>query len=99
MLLLDDVLAPHLIQKFEQKYPEKRFVRVDSDVIENLVQKEDSAKNDLSWEQKEELSPIFQAVCPENKDNYFIVDFQNLGENGSPTVSYTHLTLPTSDLV
>jgi molecular chaperone HtpG len=86
VLLLDDVLTPHLLHKFEQKYTEKRFVRVDSDVVENLVHKDDSAKNDLSWEQKEELSPIFQAVCPENKDYYFIVDFQNLGENGSPIV-------------
>jgi molecular chaperone HtpG len=86
VLLLDDVLTPHLLHKFEEKYTDKRFVRVDSDVVENLVHKEDSTKNDLTWEQKEELSPIFQAVCPENKDNYFIVDFQNLGENGSPIV-------------
>jgi molecular chaperone HtpG len=86
VLLLDDVLTPHLLHKFEEKYTDKRFVRVDSDVVENLVHKEDSTKNDLTWEQKEELSPIFQAVCPENKDYYFIVDFQNLGENGSPIV-------------
>jgi len=84
VLLLEDVLAPHLIQKFEQKYPEKRFVRVDSDVAENLIEKEDSPKNELSWEQKEELSPVFQAVCPENKDYYFIVDFKELGENSLP---------------
>ncbi len=86
ILVLDDVLAPHLIHKFEQKYTEKRFVRVDSDVVENLVHKEDTEKNDLTWEQKEELSPIFQAVTPENKDFYFIVDFQNLGETSSPIV-------------
>jgi molecular chaperone HtpG len=86
VLLLDDVLTPHLLHKFEQKYTEKRFVRVDSDVVENLIHKDDSSKNDLSWEQKEELSPVFQAVCPENKDYYFIVDFQNLGENSSPIV-------------
>ncbi len=86
VLLLDDVLTPHLIQKFEQKCTDKRFVRVDSDVVENLVQKEDNDKNGLSWEEKDELSPIFQAVCPENKDYYFTVDFQNLGENGSPIV-------------
>ncbi len=86
VLILDDILTPHLLHKFEQKYTEKRFVRVDSDVVENLVHKDDSSKNDLTWEQKEELSPIFQAVCPENKDNYFIVDFQNLGETGSPIV-------------
>ena len=39
ILVLDDVLAPHIINKFEQKYNEKRFVRVDSDVVENLIKK------------------------------------------------------------
>ncbi|WP_167615437.1 molecular chaperone HtpG [Maribellus sediminis] len=86
VLILDDVLAPHLINKFEQKYTDKRFVRVDSDVVENLIKKEDNQKEEWSWEQKQELSPVFQAVCPENKDFSFIVDFQNLGENGSPMV-------------
>ena len=86
VLILEDVLAPHLINKFEQKYTEKRFVRVDSDVVENLIKKDDSEKEELSWEQKQELSPVFQAVCPENKDYSFIVDFQDLGENGVPMV-------------
>jgi molecular chaperone HtpG len=86
VLILDDVLTPHLINKLEQKYTDKRFVRVDSDVIENLIKKEDTAKEELTWEQKQELSPVFQAVCPENKDYSFIVDFQDLGENGSPMV-------------
>jgi len=86
ILVLDDVLAPHLINKFEQKYSDKRFVRVDSDVVENLIKKEDSAKEVLSFEQKQELSPVFQAVCPENKEFSFIVDFQDLGEAGSPMV-------------
>ena len=86
VLILDDVLTPHVINKLEQKYTDKRFVRVDSDVIENLIKKEDTAKEELTWEQKQELSPVFQAVCPENKDYSFIVDFQDLGENGSPMV-------------
>ena len=86
VLLLDDVLTPHLLHKFEEKYKNKRFVRVDSDVVDNLIQQEDSKKNDLTWEEKEELSPIFQAVCPENKDYYFIVDFKDMGENGAPIV-------------
>ncbi len=86
VLVLDDVLAPHLINKFEQKYTDKRFVRVDSDVVENLIKKENSSKEEWSWEQKQELSPVFQAVCPEGKDYSFIVDFQDLGENGSPMV-------------
>ncbi|MDD4224865.1 MAG: molecular chaperone HtpG [Mariniphaga sp.] len=86
VLILDDVLAPHLISRFEQKHSDKRFVRVDSDVIENLVKKEDKSKEELTWEQKQELSPIFQAVCPETNAHTFIVDFQDLGEQGSPMV-------------
>ncbi len=86
VLVLDDVLAPHLINKFEQKYTDKRFVRVDSDVVENLIKKEDDSKEELSWEEKQELSPVFQAVCPETNGQTFIVDFQDMGESGSPMV-------------
>lgn len=85
VLIMDDVLTPHLINKFEQKYTDKRFVRVDSDVVENLIKKDDTTK-ELSWEEKQELSPVFQSVCPESKDYHFIVDFQHLGEEGSPMV-------------
>lgn len=86
VLVMEDVLTPHLINKLEQKYTDKRFVRVDSDVVENLIKKDDTTKEDLTWDQKEELSPVFQAVCPENKDFSFIVDFQDLGEGASPMV-------------
>ncbi len=86
ILVLDDVLAPHLINKLEQKFTDKRFVRVDSDVVENLIKKDDTKKEELTFEQKDELSPVFQAVCPENKDFNFIVDFQDLSETGSPMV-------------
>ena len=86
VLILDDVLAPHLINQLEQKYSDKRFVRVDSDVIENLIKKEDTSKEELTFEQKQELSPVFQAVCPEDKEFSFIVDFQDLGETGAPMV-------------
>jgi len=86
VLVLDDVLTPHLVNKLEQKYTDKRFVRVDSDVVENLIQKEDSAVKELSWEEKQDLSPVFQAVCPEGKDHSFIVDFKDMGESASPMV-------------
>jgi molecular chaperone HtpG len=84
--VLDDVLAPHLISRFEQKDSNKQFVRVDADVVENLIKKEDTSKEELTWEQKQELSPVFQAVCPETNSHTFLVDFQDLGENGSPMV-------------
>ena len=86
VLILDDILTPHLISRFEQKHTNKQFVRVDSDVVENLIKKEDSEKEDFSWEQKQELTPVFQAVCPESSSYNFLVTFQNLGETGSPIV-------------
>lgn len=84
VLVMDDVLATPLINRLEQKYPEKRFVRVDSDVAENLIVKEESNKKELSWEEKQELSPVFQAVCPQNDGFSFLVDFRELNETDSP---------------
>ncbi len=85
VLLIDDVLSTPLLNRLEQDNPDKRFVRVDSDVIDNLIQKEDSAE-ELSFEEKEDLSPIFQAVCPDSKEINYLIDFKNMGENGSPIV-------------
>lgn len=85
VLVLDDVLATPLLNKFEQKFTDKRFVRVDSDVVENLVQKEEE-QDKISWEEKDELSPVFQAVCPTSNGVNYIVDFKDLGENGQPIV-------------
>lgn len=85
VLIMDDVLATHLINKFEQKHTEKRFVRVDSDVIENLIRKEDE-KEQMTWEEKQDLSPVFQAVCPEPKGLNYVVDFKAMGEKAQPMV-------------
>jgi molecular chaperone HtpG len=86
VLIMNDVLSTPLVNFLEQKFSDKKFIRVDSDVIENLVKKDKDGKVELTWEQKEEMSPIFQAVCPESKETNFYVDFQDLGENGSPMV-------------
>ena len=85
VLVMNNILTTPMINKLEQKYTNKKFVRVDSDVAEHLIRKDDST-TEMSWEEKNELSPIFKAVCPENKDFSFIVDFKDLGENGSPMV-------------
>jgi molecular chaperone HtpG len=86
VLIMDDILATPLINKLEQKFETRRFVRVDSDVVEHLIRKEDFDGNELTWEEKQELSPLFQGVTPENGGVNYIVDFKNLGENGSPMV-------------
>jgi len=85
VLVMNNILSTPLINKLEQKYTNKKFVRVDSDVAEHLIAK-DEPKHEMSWEEKNEISPIFKAVCPENKDFNFIVDFKDLGETGSPMV-------------
>lgn len=86
VLLMDDVLTTPFINKMEQKFKEKRFVRVDSDVADHLILKEDVAGSEMTWEEKREISPLFEAVTPENGDARYVVDLKDLGENGSPIV-------------
>jgi len=85
VLLMDDVLATPLLNHFEQKFPESHFVRVDADVVEKLIAKDDLDRPLLTTDEKNELSPIFQSVIPKERGQ-FIIDFQNLGETGAPMV-------------
>jgi len=85
VLLMDDVLATPLLNHFEQKFPESHFVRVDADVVEKLIAKDETDQLVLTTEEKNELSPIFQSVIPKERGQ-FIIDFQNLGESGAPMV-------------
>lgn len=85
VLFLDGQLDVHFISKLEQKSEGKcRFVRVDSDVIEKLIQKEDTQKVDLSANDQDALSTIFNAQLPSNDKSSFIVTFENLSSNGQP---------------
>jgi len=59
VLVMDDALSTHLINKLEQKHTDKRFVRVDSDVIGNLIRKDDE-KEHMTWEEKQDLSRYFR---------------------------------------
>lgn len=77
VLLMNDVLATPLLNHFEQKFPEKHFVRVDADVVDKLIAKENSKESSLSLDEKNELSPVFQAITPKEKAQ-FIIDFQDL---------------------
>jgi molecular chaperone HtpG len=84
VLLMNDVLATPLMNHFEQKFVNKHFVRVDADVVDKLIIKEHK-ESILSLDEKNELSPIFQAIVPK-ESGHFIIDFQDLGETGSPMV-------------
>lgn len=85
VLLLDGQLDVHFISKLEQKSEGKsRFVRVDSDVVDKIIQKEDTQKVDLSANDQDALSSIFNAQLPSNDKNSFIVTFENLSANSQP---------------
>ena len=73
VLLQDGELDVHTMSQAEQKSEKLRFVRVDSDTIENLIRKEDAAKDTYSDEQKEGLRKAFEAFIPQaEKLNYYV---------------------------
>ena len=73
VLLQDGELDVHTMSQAEQKNEKLRFVRVDSDTIENLIKKEDAAKDTYSDEQKEGLRKAVEALLPTNeKLNYYV---------------------------
>lgn len=68
VLLQDGELDVHCMSQAEQKHEKLRFVRVDSDTIENLIKKEDAAKDEYTDEQKEGLRKAFEALLPTDAD-------------------------------
>ena len=64
VLLMDGELDVHTMSQAEQKNEKLRFVRIDSDTIENLIRKEDAAKDTYSDEQKEGLRKAFEQYLP-----------------------------------
>jgi molecular chaperone HtpG len=84
VLLLDGQLDVHLINQLETKLKESRFVRVDSDVIDKLIQKEESRESKLTDDQKEDLKSVFN-VRVKSKEIYNVV-FETLDENDAPVI-------------
>lgn len=84
VLLLDGQLDPHLINALESKLKESRFVRVDSDVIDKLIVKEDKKDLDLPYEAQTELRNVFEGAC--NDTSKYWVQFENMGETAAPVV-------------
>ena len=73
VLLMDGELDVHTMSQLEQKNEHLRFVRIDSDILENLIRKEDAAKDNYTDEQKEGLRKAFEQILPEDKRlNYYI---------------------------
>ena len=84
VLLMNGELDVHAISQAEQKNEKMRFVRVDSDVIENIIKKEDTEKVALTAEQEDALRYSFEAELPKgDKQNYF-VSFESVSEDALP---------------
>ncbi|MEI6048900.1 MAG: molecular chaperone HtpG [Bacteroidota bacterium] len=84
VLLLDGQLDVHLINHLESKLKDSRFVRVDSDVVEKLIQKEETRESKLSEEQKDDLKSVFN-VTVKSKEIFHVV-FETLDENETPVI-------------
>ena len=84
VLLMDCELDAHYVNLLEQKIPDTRFARVDSDTIDNLIPKSEKVKPEMAQADKDDLSAMFKAVLP--KDNDYFVEADNLGENAAPVV-------------
>ena len=84
VLLLDGQLDVHLINQLESKLKDTRFVRVDSDVVDKLIQKEETRESKLSEDQKNDLKSVFN-VKVKTKEIYNIV-FETLDENEAPVI-------------
>ncbi|MBO7183765.1 MAG: molecular chaperone HtpG, partial [Bacteroidales bacterium] len=86
VLLMDGELDVPFIQQVEAKSEKTRFVRVDSDVIENLIPKADKASVSLSEDEQKALKDLFSKQLPEMEKMRFDVQIEALGEDSLPIV-------------
>lgn len=75
-----------LLSMLEQKQEKTRYVRVDSDIVDRIIQKEDAPKNNLSVEETDNLSEAFRSQIPTIEKADFTVDIQSLGESFQPVL-------------
>jgi molecular chaperone HtpG len=81
VLVMDGPLDNHFINTLEQKFENTTFARVDADVIDKLIAKEDAMPSKLSDEEKEKLKPVFEQAAG---GTHYTVSFESLSENELP---------------
>ena len=84
VLLMDGQLDVAMVSMLEQKFEKSRFTRVDSDVIDHLIAKEERKDASLEVGQRDILSSVFRSQLPQMKKVEFNVETQSLGETGTP---------------
>ena len=86
VLIMDGQLDTPMVNMLEQKLEKSRFTRVDSDIIDRLIVKEDAKKTDLTKEQTDNLSQVFRSQMPKLDKTEFMVEVQALGEKSKPVM-------------
>ena len=86
VLLLDGQLDVPTIQTLEQKFEKSRFTRVDSDIIDRLIVKSDTPKNNLSEGDSDNLSAVFKSQLPKLDKSEFMVQVDALGQEARPVI-------------
>jgi molecular chaperone HtpG len=84
VLMMDGQLDVHWMGLLEQKLEKTRFVRVDSDTVEHLIEKEEKSTVELTDKEKENLTEAVKSLVPPIAKTEFNVDFKSLGEAGRP---------------
>ena len=86
ILEMNGQLDSHYIQYFESKNEKVRFVRVDSDVVENLIRKENREAMSLSSEQQQIMRPVFESQMPTDEKIHYHVSFEAMSKDAAPVI-------------
>lgn len=86
VLLMDGQLDVPMINMLEQKFEKSHFTRVDSDIVDRLIVKEDQKGEEFPHDKQEVLSSLFKGQMPKVKKTEFHVEAHALGENNAPIV-------------
>ncbi len=86
VLLLDGQLDTHFVNTLEQKNEKSRFVRVDADVVEKLIVKNDLSQHSLTTEQQNALTTVFRSQLPTIEKTDFLVTFENISTDAQPII-------------
>ena len=86
VLMLDGQLDVHMVSMLEQKFEKSRFARVDADIIDRLIVKEERHETSLTEEESANLSQTFRSQLPKIEKVEFSVEVQDLGENAQPVL-------------
>ena len=86
VLLMEGQLDTPMVNMLEQKLDKSRFTRVDADIIDRLIVKEDAKKTDLTKDQSDNLTEVFRSQMPKLDKAEFFVEIQALGEQNQPVL-------------